>query len=103
MAASTVWSVVCLSVCILPTLTPIPTPISHMHTEEHRSLVRRQLHAILEAGFSPLDDFSKDVRRWALELSVGRPIVCTTSARTSRGEMDARAVCGKNTCVDDYW
>jgi acyl-CoA oxidase len=26
--------------------------------------VRRQLHAILEAGFSPLDDFSKDVKRY---------------------------------------
>lgn len=32
-------------------------------TEEHRSLVRRQLHALLEAGFTPLDYYTRDIRK----------------------------------------
>lgn len=32
-------------------------------TEEHRSLVRRQLYALLEAGFTPLDYYTRDIRK----------------------------------------
>lgn len=35
-----------------------------MFAEEHRALVRRQLRALLAAGFSPLDMFARDQRAY---------------------------------------
>jgi hypothetical protein len=32
--------------------------------EEHRSMVRKQLHALLDAGFNPLSFFDKDYRKY---------------------------------------
>lgn len=42
----------------------LPAVEEGMSKEEHRGLVRRQLHAILEAGFSPLEYFNKDYRKY---------------------------------------
>ncbi|GAX78643.1 hypothetical protein CEUSTIGMA_g6081.t1 [Chlamydomonas eustigma] len=42
----------------------LPETVEGLSKEEHRSLVRRQLIALLEAGFNPLDFFSHDVRKY---------------------------------------
>eukprot|EP00195_Chlamydomonas_chlamydogama_P012817 CAMPEP_0202892802 /NCGR_PEP_ID=MMETSP1392-20130828/2490_1 /ASSEMBLY_ACC=CAM_ASM_000868 /TAXON_ID=225041 /ORGANISM="Chlamydomonas chlamydogama, Strain SAG 11-48b" /LENGTH=662 /DNA_ID=CAMNT_0049576893 /DNA_START=125 /DNA_END=2113 /DNA_ORIENTATION=+ len=42
----------------------LPTVEEGLSKEEHRALVRRSLHALLGAGFNPLDFFHRDQRRY---------------------------------------
>ena len=51
---------------------PLPSTTHLPPAEEHRSLVRRQLHALLDAGFGPLDFFSHDIRKWVCPVDQRR-------------------------------
>ncbi|GFH08699.1 acyl-coenzyme A oxidase, partial [Haematococcus lacustris] len=53
-----------LKICELFRSNPdlLPPSLEGLPKEEHRALVRRQLHALLDAGHNPLELFSKDLK-----------------------------------------